>query len=183
MTLTNPPVVNDWAARATLDAASLNLYVRDAFTFLQHKPIMRAVQVTSEDLTLSLSGPSWGRVIMDTVREDTYSGFSTSTGYYTAQVPGWYSAEAVAAVAAPLGNDGACGFYLTIDGQSIGPVECGHSTAEFNPWYWQGSIEIYLNAGDSVQPAFWSGGSVDMSTYAGTGDENRSSFSMIWMSE
>lgn len=180
MTL-SPPVVNDWPARYTPNAADFNLYINNAISFLQAPPILRAVQLTSASM-----GLSWNSVNCETVREDNYSGYNTALGLYVAQVPGWYSASATIVVAGTTtGPQGAAGFVLNLDGvQSAIPFEGGNETSDFTPNTWEATIDVYLNVGDWIQPAFRNMGSIFYSTsVSSASDGNCSYFSLAWFSE
>lgn len=180
MTL-SPPVVNDWPARYIPDAADFNLYINNAISFLQAPPILRAAQLTSTSM-----GLGWSSVVCDTVREDSYSGYNAITGTYVAQVPGWYSASTTIMLAGTgSGPQGGAGFVLRLDGiQSLIPFEGGNETSDFTPNTWEATLDVYLNVGDWILPAFRNMGSIFYNTsVSGTSDGNCSYFSLAWFSE
>jgi hypothetical protein len=181
MTL-SPPVVNDWQARYAPDAADFNLYINNALAFLQAPPVLRAVQLTAQSMT----GNQWDTIYCDNVREDTYSGWNAPYGFYAAQVAGWYSATTVAMVAEPAVQC-AAGFYVSLDVNGsfgTGYFEGGSELASVNPNTWEANLDIYLNVGDWIYPAFHNlDSSAHNTSTSGTSDGNCSYFSLVWFSE
>lgn len=181
----NPPAVNDWPARYAPASADFNLYIRDAFTFLQNPPVMRAVQTSTQ----SCASGVYTSIAFDTMEEDNYSGYSTSSARYTAQVPGWYFVMTTILTATAGSSVNSAGFRLTLDGidwrvnSTVPPFTYGGVGQGATLLAWQAWEYYYMLAGDSLGPVFYNASGGSISTSAGGTDDARSSFSVMWVSE
>ncbi len=182
MTTLNPPVVKDWPARYTPTATDFNTYIRDTFNFLSTPPVFRSVQTTQQSIGTSTS-VGWVVCQLNSVLEDTYSGWTSGTANkYTAQVPGRYALTFNLWAQPPLLGLMRVGFQYNINGTTVGPYELCRGNAGLTLWSWGCYAEIYLAAGDWVQPVIYNEYTAAINTYVATVGE-QSSFEAVWVSE
>ena len=85
----NAPVPKDWTARYDPGVADFNTYIRDTFNYLTSPPKLRVKQNAVQS---GIANITWTTVVMQSVTEDTYSGWVTGVqNHYTVQQPGMYS--------------------------------------------------------------------------------------------
>jgi hypothetical protein len=181
MTNLNPPVVRDWAARYSPDPADFNTYIRDTFNFLSAPPVFRSLQTTQQSIPTSASG--WVVCELNDVLEDSFTGWTSGTGNkYTAQVAGRYQLT-FNLWASPVVLDLLrVGFQYNINGTTVGPYELERDYAGQTIWSWGCYAEIYLAAGDWVQPVIYNESAATVNSYVATTGE-QSSFEAVWVSE
>lgn len=109
------PVESTQSPGLTITSALWNTGVRDAVNFLLGPPIAYLTQATAQGTTTAV----WQFVALDASVNDSYGGHSTTANNsrYVGQVPGWYVACGVAAVA--LNGTGARGARLAKNGTPI----------------------------------------------------------------
>jgi hypothetical protein len=167
------PQVNDWPVNYTPDYADLNLYIRDAFNFLTSPPLFRGQQ----NATHSVGGATV--VEYQDVLEDNYSGWSSVTNSYVAQVPGWYGITAMCCCGGSLiGNGFSLGPAYILNGVQYGPIWLDLSDAGTDTWRWAFYEETFLNVGDSVQIVIGTG-----ATGVTTNTSYPSYFEIAWLSK
>lgn len=175
-TLLQPPVPNNWLAGDTLDADSLNTYVRDAFMYLSHVPLLRVRQSVAQT---GIAPSTWTVVTLGQVDEDTYSGWGTWNigNAYQAQAPGWYSIALTVSATVPSATPARVGlWYWSASAQVyVGPFEFGQNAAG-SPWSCYD--ETYLGTGDLVLPVFYHQASTAQSTTTAV----PSAFEVTWIS-
>lgn len=141
MTGLQPPAIPTFIADPSADAvAVMNSLVRDPFTFLLVKPVVRLRRTGA----LTVAENTHQFVAFDTADEDTYSGWSGgSPTRYTVQAPGWYQV----AVTVSISGTGASGMLLApslaVNGASHTGVTSGGG--------WEGGT-AYVATGASTQP-------------------------------
>lgn len=177
-----PPVPVDWPARYVPAAGDFNTNITQAFGFLQSPPVFRAIQLTVQ----SVPGSTWTPVTLDTVLEDTYSGWNATSNHYVAQCAGQYELTWAAQLNGGAGAAGATGYYLSANGVTTGPWEWGRAEAGHAPFAWQGYGLVYMSAGDWVQPLVWHNNSSAVNTNVGSGTAAAwmsSGLEIAWISE
>lgn len=181
-TLRQPPVVNNWLSGDTLDAASLNTYVRDTFMYLANPPLLRVEQTAVQT---GIQPAQWTVVNLQQVDEDTYNGWSPNWNVgnaYQAQVPGWYSLTLYVSAAVPPGSLGRVGFWYWSTDNSVwvGPIELSQQVVGPGApyWSWHAYDETYLQVNDLVLPVFYHQASAAVSTSL----SSPSTFELAWIS-
>jgi hypothetical protein len=177
MTLLNPPEAKDWLAAYSPQVTDFNTYIRDTFDFLASPPAFRAVATVGTSVPSNL----WTGIEVDSVLEDTYSGWQSpgsGANNYQAQVPGWYAITWTVFAPVPSGSVAKAGLQFDVAGVTAGPFDLSQSEGgSFSPWGWDCYDEIHLSTGDSVQPFFNQLTAGTISTVAG------SSLEIVWISE
>lgn len=175
------PAVNNWLSGTPVDAATLNLYVNDAFTFLSRPPLLRVQQTTGQS---GLAPNQWQVITFQDSLEDTYSGWA---GYnignvYVAQVPGWYAISLIVSANLPGSTIAHAGiqYWSNAAGVYVGPFEFDQqaSGASGGSWSWNCYDETYLQAGDLVIPMFYAQANASYSTNT----QYPSTFEVSWIS-
>lgn len=171
-----PPTPRDWVAQYNPSYLDLNTCIRDTFNFLAGPPRLRVAANAAQG---GLTAQSWTVIQLQSVIEDTYSGWTGGSGnFYTAKVPGWYGITYSARVAIPAGNTGAAGLRFSIGGIVIGPFEYDSNEAGVSPWGFDCYDEVYLHAGDTVTPTFIH----QYASAVSTATDFPSSLEIVWLS-
>lgn len=113
-----PPVPFNWTAGFFPQYTDFNTDIRDAFTFLTKKTVFRARQSTVQ----SIANNSITALNLQTVTEDTYSGWNSGTFTYTVQETGLYQISGCY-----YSNGATTGIGQVYLIQTGGPAVCGGS--------------------------------------------------------
>jgi hypothetical protein len=112
----------------------------------------RVVAAYASASTTSLTA-SFATIIFPTIGSDTHSAYNSSTGVYTAPVPGYYSISGYFQIGTSVSYTANTGVYLAYKKNSASAVSLATwvatATASVSPGV-SGSGIVYLNAGDTL---------------------------------
>ncbi len=145
--------------------ADMDFWITNTFSFLAQMPVFRGHRAAAQSLT----GGVYNIMQLDTVDEDPYRGWSSGSHLWTcpAGCAGWYSATLsgfTASQGSGTGNQNVAVIALNGALWSVGPDDWAPAS---NPGGDNGSVQVPLVPGDTVQMWVFANQSVSTPTTAG----------------
>jgi hypothetical protein len=120
--LTATPLLPDYPAGSSPQQGDMNTLVTAPLSFVQQRTVFRATQLNTQTVIASGSPGTVCVVAFDTILEDPYQGWNTSTSQWTVPFTGWYQVTTTTSV-------GTCALntilYKTAFGGAVMPTTGG----------------------------------------------------------
>jgi hypothetical protein len=167
-----------WTAGQAPQAADFNTNIRDAFNFTSSKTVFAARQTAAQ----SIPNNATAVLTLDTVIEDTYSGWTSGAGNkYTAQADGLYLVTCRYCSTGGNGAGAVAAAFIRLNGTDAAEGE-QHAIASMTNWATCVAWLVSLRSGtDFVQPAAFQTSGAALNTVASSLG-NSSHMEVQWIS-